>query len=611
MESDSKSTVISSSLMQSSQTDTTTSNDQSRISHTVMVTVATSTESSTSHQITSQSNDPTLSVDDTTITSFLQSTDVQYESSSADYSITTVDSVTSPLVDPRRNTALSSTAQTSTNLDYSLNTSEDQAISTTDNLNEQTKSSIISLGNSRMSTEIVVSTTQTSQTISQINIDLSSNAVSPLIAVEDTTKQRSTIDSSTLEKSTIDTTNSDSSQNNLITTSEMMPEVSSSITSTVDSTMSFVTDLSSSPIGSVLSTESHSISTSYTTSTNPFTTTDIGSNSIENLLKTSTVNASMASLTSPVFQSTIASSTLSSSDALLSTFILMNTTQIAVDAQSSELTNITQQKSTGTTSIIPVNSTDNLTLVSSENEAFTETTVVNMMNSISSSISEQYSNDHTLTSSLSSEDTDGQFASTISSRTTDTTEQISTDISKSSDNQLTLSNLLSAQTTLTIDSKTTSTIINAVSSNDHTSTSLSSLLSNGIIATTNSKETGKYIMIHLVIKDIPILLLYLDKLTQYATPLSSSSDPDSPQDIISTKSSALTLSTVDSTILINEQNVHSTETIPNNLDKSISSIQSTSILHNQTSTIETIQTENNPSTIISSTEILNITSLSP
>jgi hypothetical protein len=275
------------------------------------------------------------------------------------------------------------------------------------------------------------------------------------------------------------------------------------------------------------------------------------------------------------------------------------------------LTNITQQKSTATTSIIPVNSTDNLTLVSSENEAFTETTVVNMMNSISSSISEQYSNDHTLTSSLSSEDTDGQFASTISSRTTDTTEQISTDISKSSDNQLTLSNLLTAQTTLTIDSTTTSTIINAVSSNDHTSTSLSSLLSNGIIATTNSKETGKYIMIHLVIKDIPILLLYLDKLTQYATPLSSSSDPDSPQDIISTKSSALTLSTVDSTILINEQNVHSTETIPNNLDKSISSIQSTSILHNQTSTIETIQTENNPSTIISSTEILNITSLSP
>jgi hypothetical protein len=105
---------------------------------------------------------------------------------------------------------------------------------------------------------------------------------------------------------------------------------------------------------------------------------------------------------------------------------------------------------------------------------------------------------------LSSEDTDGQFTSTISSRTSNTIEQISTDISKSSDNQLTLSNLLTAQTTLTIDSKTTSTIINAVSSNDHTSTSLSSLLSNGIIATTNSKETGKYIMIHLVIKDILI-----------------------------------------------------------------------------------------------------------
>jgi hypothetical protein len=518
--------------MQSSQTDTTTSNDQSTISHTVMVTIATFTESSTSHQITSQSSDRTPSVgpsdttsklsnyqtaftheqtnqlstiDDTTITSFLQSTDVQYESSSADYSITKVDSVTSPLVDARHNTALSSTAQTSTNLDYSLNTSEDQAISTTDNLNEQTKSSMISLGSSPMSTEIFVSTTETSQTISQINIDLSSNAVTPLI---DTTKQRFTIDSSTLEKSTIDITNADSSQNNLITTSEMMEEastiskivtnsdrssiatsiVSSSITSTVDSTMSFDTDLSSSPIGSVLSTESHSISTSHTGSTNPFTTADIGSNSIENLLKTSTVNASVANLTSLAFQSTIASSTLSSSDALPSTFILMNTTQITPDAQSSELTNITQQKSTATTSIIPVNSTDNLTLVSSENEAFTETTVVNMMNSIS----------------LSSEDTDGQFTSTISSRTSNTIEQISTDISKSSDNQLTLSNLLTAQTTLTIDSTTTSTIINAVSSNDHTSTSLSSLLSNGIIATTNSKETGKYIMIHLVIKDILI-----------------------------------------------------------------------------------------------------------
>jgi len=68
---------------------------------------------------------------------------------------------------------------------------------------------------------------------------------------------------------------------------------------------------------------------------------------------------------------------------------------------------------------------------------------------------------------------------------------------------------------------------------------------------------------------------------------------------------------MDSTTLYNEQNIYSTDTTSKNSDKSLCSIQSTIISLNQTSTIATIQAENNSSTIKSSTEILNITSVSP
>jgi hypothetical protein len=68
---------------------------------------------------------------------------------------------------------------------------------------------------------------------------------------------------------------------------------------------------------------------------------------------------------------------------------------------------------------------------------------------------------------------------------------------------------------------------------------------------------------------------------------------------------------MDSTTLYNEQNIYSTDTTSKSSDKSLSSIQSTIISLNQTSTIATIQAENNSSTIKSSTEILNITSVSP
>jgi hypothetical protein len=68
---------------------------------------------------------------------------------------------------------------------------------------------------------------------------------------------------------------------------------------------------------------------------------------------------------------------------------------------------------------------------------------------------------------------------------------------------------------------------------------------------------------------------------------------------------------MDSTTLYNEQNIYSTDTTSKSSDQSLISIQSTIISLNQTSTIATIQAENNSSTIKSSTEILNITSVSP
>ncbi len=107
------------------------------------------------------------------------------------------------------------------------------------------------------------------------------------------------------------------------------------------------------------------------------------------------------------------------------------------------------------------------------------------------------------------------------------------------------------------------------------------------------------------------MFTYLDKLSQYPITFSSLSDHTSLKDVISTKSSNLTLSTIDSTTLPNEQNIHSTDTTSKNPDQIFSSIQSTLISHSQTSTITTSQTENNFSTIKSSTEILNITSASP
>ncbi|CAF3748548.1 unnamed protein product [Rotaria sordida] len=190
----------------------------------------------------------------------------------------------------------------------------------------------------------------------------------------------------------------------------------------------------------------------------------------------------------------------------------------------------------------------------------------------STQTSSESATDQTLTSSFTSEKANQHFTSTIASATSDTIERISTENLQLSINQSTLSNTFSSTTTYSSTIYPTLTTTNTMSFNDSISSSGS--FSNDMITTSNINHT--------------------DKLNQLSTTLSSSSDYSSLKDVISTESSSL--------------NIHSIETTPKNIDKSFSSIQSTLIAHNQTSTI---QIEYDSSTIKSSTESLNITSVSP
>jgi hypothetical protein len=153
---------------------------------------------------------------------------------------------------------------------------------------------------------------------------------------------------------------------------------------------------------------------------------------------------------------------------------------------------------------------------------------------------------------------------------------------------------------------TTSTA-SGVTSDDYMSSSRSTSVSNDIITMINSEQTGKHISIGLNIKNSFFLCIYLDASSQYPSTLSSSSDHTSLQDENNTPSSQLTFSTT----VYAAQNNPSTDTTSITPDKSYSSIQSTLISPNQTSTIKTTQIENNFSRLESSTEILNLTSISP
>ncbi len=480
--------------MRSRQEDTTTSNDQSTTSHSVIETTSSSTQSLTSDQLTTRISEPTssvdtsdttlkvsveqtsatsaptnqlLTIDDTTITSVLRSTDVPHESSSLISTITTVASVTSPLADTRSSTTLSSvitspTTQTSTNLDYSLNTSEAQPLTTKENLETYITSLMSALSSSRMAAEISVTTTETSQTKSQTNIDLSSNAVTPSITVEGTTEQQSRIDSSTLESSAKDTTNSDSPENNFMTTSKMMHETSpiptiitnsdessmgTSILSTttvppVDSTVALYSSLSSSLTNPTISTESEATSQFHKTSANLLTTTESHSNSIENLLTNSPTDITVTNPMTTAFDSTITSSVHSTFSTVASTSDVMTATQITMSAQSSQFTTTNRTISTTvsilstqtgptilpsiTTSITPSysalfvsNSFDNSIDTSSQNPAYAQTTTQNRINTISSSSSNIVTHDAFLSSTQSSQGySDAEIASSYTTQPT-------------------------------------------------------------------------------------------------------------------------------------------------------------------------------------------------
>jgi hypothetical protein len=479
--------------MASNQANTTTSDDQSTTSRTVIETTSTSTQSSTSDQLTTQSSELTSSVDTadttskvseyqtsatheptkqlstidaTTITSVLRSTDVPHEPSLLISKITTADSLTSTLSDIRLSTILSSaitspTTQASTNFDYSLNTFETQPLTTKETLKADITSLMSALSSSRMATEMSVTATEINQAKSQTNIDLSTNAVTLSITVEDTTKQQSTIDSSTLKNSTIDTINSDSPENNSMTTSKMMYETSpiptiitnsdessmGSILSTttvppVDSTGTLNSNLSSSLTNPTISTESEATSQFHKTSANLLTTTESHSSSIENLLTNSPADITVTNPITTAFDSTIVSSVHSTSSPIASTSDAMTATQITMSAQSSQFTSTTQTISTTvsillaqtgptilpsiTTSITPSysalfvsNSFDNSIDTSSQNPTYAETTTQNRINTVSSSSSNIFTHDVLLSSTQSSQGySDVERASSYTTQTT-------------------------------------------------------------------------------------------------------------------------------------------------------------------------------------------------
>jgi hypothetical protein len=540
----------------------TISDDQSTILHTVVETISSSTESSTSHQITVQTSDSTSLVDtsDTTskvfnnetissleqtdqvssngatsVTSVLQSTAVQHPSTSSLSSITTADSVTSPLTDTLPTTILSSTfsspitTRTSTNIDSSLNTFEDQSISITERLNEETRVSMISLDSTRTSTEISVSKKETNQPTSETNIDLSSIALTPSITVQDTAKQQSTIHSSTVPNAEIDSLSSESSQNAFITLSKIMHGTSAiaatvtygdqssagtSILSnttvpTVDSLMSTNPAVSGSQTNYLPPTHSNPTSTSM----NLFTTVESVSQSIENLLESSPEDVVVTNPTTTTSESSIVSLMHSISNGIPSTSDIkfqdpMSSTQITITAEPLEFETSTERTSTvvstlsteisttilssimtSTTpsysALLVSNSFDNSLVTSSENTVYAESTTQNMINSISSSISDSFTSEMSLsTNSIKQSSQGNSDAETTSSYTTQSTSNVEVSLEQS----------ISSKSSQSIDEQTTfytmTPTLSITSSQQSNGFSEATTMSNGGTSLSSSLDTS-------------------------------------------------------------------------------------------------------------------------
>jgi hypothetical protein len=467
----------------------TTADDQSTILHTVVKTLSSSTESVTSQQISSQTSHLRSSVDSSDTTSKVFNDEkLSTHEQANELSTTGATAVTSTLTDFHPITILSSTitsatTQTSTNTDNTYKTSEDVWLFTTKNLNEDTTSSMISSGITGTSTEIFITTTETSQTEPPTNIEFSSIAVTPSITVGATTTQQSTIDSSTLQNTNIDAATSESPTSEMMHETSTVPTIiansdhlsiltsvlSTTTAPTADSTVALYSNLNSSQTKPVISTESDSTSTFDETSKNSFTTVESAWTSIENLLETSTHEKSVTNPATNAFQSTTGSWILLSSKAFPSASIVTSTTEFPVNSQSSQFTTSTQITSTTvprlstqtdttilhstTISMTPSysatfvsNSVYDASARSSGNVAFIETTVRNILNDDSSSIANSFTADMSLTTNSITQPLQGYSdAEMISSSTTHSTSNV----------EVSLDDSISSQSSQSIDEQTT------------------------------------------------------------------------------------------------------------------------------------------------------------
>ncbi|CAF4255935.1 unnamed protein product [Rotaria sp. Silwood2] len=213
---------------------------------------------------------------------------------------------------------------------------------------------------------------------------------------------------------------------------------------------------------------------------------------------------------------------------------------------------------------------------------------------------------------------DQQIISSSQTHSDSITDKITGVIETISSSQIPTNDLLSLQLSTTTFSQTdlsSSTTQKSVSNDITSSTHTSSI--DSLVETTPSIDNGKSIFTSLSTTEL--LSDFTNTISSDVTELINSSlilsSPSLSDDTITTTNikqtdnfNQLPTTLSSSSDYTSLKDVISTETTSKNFDKSFSSIQSTLISHNQTSTI---QTEYNSSMIKSSTESINITSISP
>jgi hypothetical protein len=415
--------------------------DRSTTPQTVFGTTSSSIQSLTSAQISTGRRDTTFvtSIDSSAsslLTDIDTSTKISPIESSFYLNFKTNDTTTMLSQDQ---TFVSTNNPTESSTESSMSFNSDGILTTFENLDKVSTLFTTTLNNDRTSMFIPSSTVsseihssiETDTTINPVtstipsldiestqgDIVLSSNAVTTSFTVEDTSTLPTKVESSTLENSKINATSSASPESVLITTPEMIYDLSTiatvatnsdqssmltsvlsnNTTSTAEFTTSSNIELNSSQTNFAVSSESDSIRTSDTTSINSFTTVELVSNSVENLSETSADVVSITNPTGTSFQSSTVSSTISSSSQILSTLDITfqnptSTAQTIINAQSSLFTATTDStiRLDTTTSINPLTSEDNLTSLSSQNGIYIETSASSMKDSMPSSTANSF-----------------------------------------------------------------------------------------------------------------------------------------------------------------------------------------------------------------------------